>query len=259
MHTTVAAREPHLEHVRLLLLRLGEVLRVVLVVALVRVVRVIAAVRVGGNRLAFVHRCLCDRGSRLRHRGHSLRERRDCELGVRHVLGEYVCGRRQVPGGGADGLRGGHLAGLDAKLGLLVGRTVVKVRLELGAALVERDAVAEISDRGVGRDEGEAMRDEANRAHRVPAGASISNEGAYNDLTYHTPTNSMSTFMENAFLNAMLCCQPVSSHWVYILYANGTCWWLPAGKSPTLWSIPARDRAVYEPREKPKRHILSPA
>lgn len=77
--------------------------------------------------------------------------------------------------------------------------------------------------------------------------------------TYQTPTNSMSTLIENAFLNATLCFHPFSSHWVYILYANGTCWWFPAGSSPTLWSMPASDRAVYAPREKPNMQILSPA
>ena len=77
--------------------------------------------------------------------------------------------------------------------------------------------------------------------------------------TYQTPIKSMSTSIENAFLNAVLCDQPTSSVREYILYANGICWRLCAGRSPTLCSMPARARAVYAPRENPNRHILSPA
>ena len=40
--------------------------------------------------------------------------------------------------------------------------------------------------------------------------------------TYHTPTNSILTSIEKAFLNATLCFQPTSSQRVYILYAKGT-------------------------------------
>ena len=76
---------------------------------------------------------------------------------------------------------------------------------------------------------------------------------------YQTPTKSISTSTENAFLNATLCFHPVSSVRVYILYANGTCWWLHAGRRPTLCTMPASERAVYAPREKPKMLILSPA
>ena len=42
--------------------------------------------------------------------------------------------------------------------------------------------------------------------------------------TDHTPTNSISTLIENARLKAVLCFQPVSSSVIYILYAKGTCW-----------------------------------
>ena len=69
---------------------------------------------------------------------------------------------------------------------------------------------------------------------------------------------SMSTSIENAFLNAVLCFHPSSSVRVYILYANGTCWSFPAGSTPTLCTIPASARAVYAPREKPKMQIRSP-
>ena len=58
--------------------------------------------------------------------------------------------------------------------------------------------------------------------------------------TCHTPRNSISTSFENAFLNAFDCFHPSSSALVYILYANGTCWWLHVGRRPTLWIIPAR-------------------
>ena len=70
---------------------------------------------------------------------------------------------------------------------------------------------------------------------------------------------SMSTSIEKAFLKAVLCRHPSWSVRVYILYANGTCWWLYDGSKPTLCSIPASARAVYAPREKPNKHILSPA
>lgn len=78
----------------------------------------------------------------------------------------------------------------------------------------------------------------------------------------------MGTSTENAFLNPFDWSHPVESVFVYILYANGTCWRLSAGISPILWTIPARLdevsvdksririrwaylRAVYEPRENP--------
>ena len=51
--------------------------------------------------------------------------------------------------------------------------------------------------------------------------------------TDHTPTNSISTLIENARLKAVLCFQPLSSSVMYILYAKGTCWWLHTGKRPT--------------------------
>ena len=68
--------------------------------------------------------------------------------------------------------------------------------------------------------------------------------GRWMNVTDQTPMKSMSTSMENAFLNAVLCFQPSSSVRMYILYANGTCWLLCAGSSPTLCSMPARARAV---------------
>lgn len=60
-------------------------------------------------------------------------------------------------------------------------------------------------------------------------------------------------------MNAVDCFQPSSSVRVNIWYAKGTCWWLHAGRRPTLWIIPANPRAVYEPREKPKIQMRSPA
>ena len=108
-----------------------------------------------------------------------------------------------------------------------------------------------------------------------------------NDIAYQTPTNSMGTSTEKAFLNALDCFQPSSVTSVYILYAKGTCWWLHAGSKPTytdkartgqvhirtkcqsaynpnnhkhtLWIIPASPRAVYAPRENPKMQMRSPA
>lgn len=47
--------------------------------------------------------------------------------------------------------------------------------------------------------------------------------GRWMNVTDQTPMKSMSTSMENAFLNAVLCFQPSSSVRMYILYANGTC------------------------------------
>src|SRR5258705_6993679 len=58
--------------------------------------------------------------------------------------------------------------------------------------------------------------------------------------TNQTPINSMGTSTQNAFLNSLDCSQPMSSERLYILYANGTCWKLPAGSRPTLCSMPAR-------------------
>lgn len=54
---------------------------------------------------------------------------------------------------------------------------------------------------------------------------------------HQSPMKSMSTSIENDFLNAVLSRQPVSSSLVYILYAKGTCWWLCRGSNPTLWIL----------------------
>ena len=52
-----------------------------------------------------------------------------------------------------------------------------------------------------------------------------------------TPTKSMSTSIENAFLKALLCFQPVSSVRENILYAKGTCCILSAGRRPTCQHV----------------------
>lgn len=57
---------------------------------------------------------------------------------------------------------------------------------------------------------------------------------------------SMSTSMQNAFLNTVDCFHPISSLSVNILYANGTCSWLHAGRRPTYWCIrPSENRLTY--------------
>ena len=55
--------------------------------------------------------------------------------------------------------------------------------------------------------------------------------------------------MENDFLNPLDCSHPTSFVLVYILYAKGICWMLSAGRSPTLWSIPARLYAGFNTLE----------
>ena len=59
-------------------------------------------------------------------------------------------------------------------------------------------------------------------------------EYIYNLNTNQTPTNSISTSLENVFLNAFDCFHPRSSVDVYILYAKGTCCVLEIGRRPTL-------------------------
>ena len=68
----------------------------------------------------------------------------------------------------------------------------------------------------------------------------------------------MWTSIEKRLLNSLLCSHPRLSERLHILYANVTCCRLQRGSKPTLCSIPASARAVYAPREKPNRHILSP-
>lgn len=58
-----------------------------------------------------------------------------------------------------------------------------------------------------------------------------SGRGKFGD--YQTPRSSMSTSIENAFLNAVLWRHPRASSRQYILYAKGTCWWLLLGRRPT--------------------------
>ena len=60
------------------------------------------------------------------------------------------------------------------------------------------------------------------------------------DKTNQTPTNSISTLLENVFLNAVNCLHPSSVVEVYILYAKGTCWSLYLGRRLILWIMPAK-------------------
>ncbi len=45
----------------------------------------------------------------------------------------------------------------------------------------------------------------------------------FQEGTHQTPMNSMSTFIENAFLKAVDRAQPILSSRAYMLYAKGTC------------------------------------
>ncbi len=59
---------------------------------------------------------------------------------------------------------------MHAQVRLLLIRAV---RLELGAALVERERVAEYANGRVGRGEGEPLGDEADGADSVPKGSEV--------------------------------------------------------------------------------------
>ena len=151
---------------------------------------------------------------------------------------------------------------------------VPMIDLVSSAALVERHCVTEITDGRVGIRERERVRYHADGADSIPAERVVFKTFDGKELRrYHAPRKSTLTSTEKAFLKCLLCCHPNSSSRVYILYANGTCWWFPGGSRPTcevverswssyvhgqtLWIMPAKARAVYAPREKPKMHILS--
>jgi hypothetical protein len=163
---------------------------------------------------------------------------------------------------------------------MVLGAPKVKiVGLESGTVFIKGDSMTESADSSIGGRERESARGHSDRANCIPATLvsfpilSLLCE----ERAYHTPTNSISTSIANAFLNALLWSQPTLSSRLNILYAKGTCWWFPAGSRPTynrasyiregisrqwrqtLWIMPARARAVYAPRENPKRHILSSA
>ena len=113
---------------------------------------------------------------------------------------------------------------------------MIVVGLEFGTVFVERDSMTEIADRRIGGCKREGTRRCSDRANCIPAprntvGAKLVRH--VEEEAYHTPTNSISTSIEKAFLNAMLCSNPVRSSRLNVLYANGICWRSPAGRRPT--------------------------
>jgi hypothetical protein len=159
-------------------------------------------------------------------------------------------------GGGSSASRGG-----DPELQLFVRGAVPEVGVEFRAVLVEREGVPEGLDGRVGSREGETAGDEPDGDNGIPVYDESKSKRKIQQakVRYQTPTNSISTSMLNAFLNKLLCDHPTSSARENILYAKGTCWWLHAGRSPTLCIIPASARAVYAPRENPNIQMRSPA
>jgi hypothetical protein len=75
--------------------------------------------------------------------------------------------------------------------------------------------MSEVSDVGVGFGKREPLGNDANRVHGVPStqrmrGVQKKSNWTKKVGTNQTPTNSISTSMENAFLKAVLCFHPDS-------------------------------------------------
>ena len=103
---------------------------------------------------------------------------------------------------------------------------VPMVDLVSGTTFIERHCVAEIANGGIGVCEGEGMRYHTNGTDSVPVQRIIFkrvNERR-NLERYQAPRKSTLTSTEKASLKCLLCCHPISSSRVYILYAKGTCW-----------------------------------
>lgn len=120
-----------------------------------------------------------------------------------------------------------HLTRMRSKGLFLLSGPVEEVRLKLGATLIKRDSMTEYLHGRIGGSEGKTMWDDANRVDRVPderRGECTERDSNVDTFsTYQTPMKSMSTSMEKAFLNAVLCFHPASSVLRNILYAKGTC------------------------------------
>ena len=128
-----------------------------------------------------------------------------------------------------------HISELGTLLIVWVPNMII-VGPEFGATFVQRDCMSEVADKSVGSCKWEGTRHYSDRADRIPTPCytlSAKLTCHVENRTYHTPTNSISTSIENAFLNALLCFHPVSSSRLNILYTKGICWWSPAGRRPT--------------------------
>jgi len=76
----------------------------------------------------------------------------------------------------------------------------------------------ESANDGIGSSKRQAAGDKTDGIDGVPDGSALAiRDDCVEINTYQTPTNSMGTSIENAFLKALDCFQPVSSTLVYIL------------------------------------------
>ena len=108
-------------------------------------------------------------------------------------------------------------APLESLFELVVRGTIIEIRFESNAMLIQSDRMAEMFDMGVESCEWQTLGNHPNRTDSVPFQyVSLCFEIIAKGV-YQTPIISISTSMEKAFLNAALCRQPVSSSREYIL------------------------------------------
>jgi hypothetical protein len=115
----------------------------------------------------------------------------------------------------------GHLAVLYTQGFVCVRGAMPCIGTEPCATFVQGDGVSEVSDVGIRFGKRETLGNDANRVHGVPSTQQMRGSEKSNWTkkagTNQTPTNSISTSMENAFLKAVLCFHPDSVSFLYIL------------------------------------------
>ena len=90
---------------------------------------------------------------------------------------------------------------------------------------IKSQRMSEILDTVASTREGQSLRDETHRTDGIPVYKRILDNHIrlLMENTYQTPTNSIVTLIEKAFLNALLFSQPCRSLRLYMWYAKGTC------------------------------------
>lgn len=109
---------------------------------------------------------------------------------------------------------------------------------ELDAALIQGQGMTEMADTSVFMNKRKKVGDDPHRSDRIPATRMGACSRSVNQLTptcrtYQMPKKSTWTVRLKVFLNIWLNFKPSSSSRIYISNANGSCWWLQTGRSPT--------------------------
>jgi hypothetical protein len=180
---------------------------------------------------------------------------------------------------GVPVIRSRHLSNPGAPL-ILFAQKMPMVGLELCAAFIERDGMAEVAHGSIGGREWEGMRDQPNSTNRIPTAPRVSRlaRRTYRERIPDADEFDLDvgreSFLEHGALfpasivilnehlvrerNLLVVARREKAH---LGFGQITCNPIAiVGEGVhALWIMPASARAMYAPRENPNMHILSSA